>query len=285
MSKTADLISTVKIRTLVWFGSCRALKCSRGFPGSIDILIFLRLKNIWSVCERTPVSKFTLLDSAGTKLLCRVGHQLRKVHHRRCSSPRIPQRFTTVSPSSTLHPFTPLQLQRHALIPWSNHPLLSVPSFVLSFPLRLSVSVSLRKKRGKTLIVISMETAQQQAWSWWPIRARSDSGSHPMSGTGRGGVWGVCGLVKVNVQGGVIRKLPGWTETHQQFSHLEKDFRKQIRSTRLHIKNELLKIQCKWKENYLLQEWKWICALWLRLQNLTLCKVAFGVCANLITDE
>lgn len=194
MSKTADLISTVKIRTLVWFGSCRALKCNRGFPGSIDILIFLRLKNIWSVCERTPVSKFTLLDSAGTKLLCRVGHQLRKVHHRRCSSPRIPQRLTTVSPSSTLHPFTPLQLQRHALIPWSNHPLLSVPSFVLPILSSPSVGLSIseeeaRENADSDLHGNSPATGLVLVTNQSPLWLRLSSNERDGEGRRLGGLW------------------------------------------------------------------------------------------------
>jgi len=55
------------------------------------------------------------------------------------------------------------------------------------------------------MIVISMETAQQQAGSWQPIRACSGSVSHPMGEAGEGDAECVCGPVKVNGKGGVIR--------------------------------------------------------------------------------
>lgn len=55
------------------------------------------------------------------------------------------------------------------------------------------------------VIVISMETAQQQAGSWQPIGACSGSVSRPIGEAEEGGVQGVCGPVKVNAQGGVIR--------------------------------------------------------------------------------
>lgn len=65
------------------------------------------------------------------------------------------------------------------------------------------------------MIVISMETAQQQAGRRRPIGARSGS-RVSSNGRGRGGgcAGGLCGPVKVNAQGGVIRSasLPGWTE-------------------------------------------------------------------------
>lgn len=115
--------------------------------------------------------------------------------------------------------YTHTHTHRHSyytLIPKSNLTLLSLSSFVsplhpsLSFlPLLLAL-----RRREKTAIVISMETAQQQAWRWQPIRGLPSSASHPMAEAGEGGLqeglWACQGECSGRLD--QDRLLPGWTE-------------------------------------------------------------------------
>lgn len=74
------------------------------------------------------------------------------------------------------------------LIPKSNYSLFIVIIclYFPSFPRSLSVWM----RRGEEAIVISMETAQQQTWSWQPIRVCFGTVSHPMRRAEEAGVQG-----------------------------------------------------------------------------------------------
>lgn len=86
--------------------------------------------------------------------------------------------------------------------------LFSLSSFVSTSHRSLALSLS---GWGEEAIVISMETAQQQAWSWQPIRVCFGTVSHPMRRA-----------EEEAVQGGVVGSsrwifgeawtLPGWSE-------------------------------------------------------------------------
>lgn len=90
--------------------------------------------------------------------------------------------------------------------------LFSLSSFVSTSHRSLALSLS---GWGEEAIVISMETAQQQAWSWQPIRVCFGTVSHPMRRAEEEGVQGgSCGFVKVNIRGGVNTSWLVWEDRH-----------------------------------------------------------------------
>lgn len=133
-----------------------------------------------------------------------------------CTAPRFLHSVLSLTAQLTSYLHTHAHTHHHSyycLILISNLSLL--PSFSLPSP-SISLKSSRRAwERDTSVIVISMETAQQQAWRWQPIAGLRSSASHPMAQAGEGGghtrrSYGRQG--ECSGRHDQERSLPGWTE-------------------------------------------------------------------------